>query len=101
MLSWGRFGSHLAIRLSGRKLFISKNGYIGLAPEDALEGDEIWVLDGGRLPLVLRPLGNRSEKGPETEYTLIGDSYVHGIMDGEFVEASMKRGETPRPIILV
>ncbi|KAK6956388.1 hypothetical protein Daesc_001665 [Daldinia eschscholtzii] len=101
LLAWGKFSTHLAIRLSGRKLFISKNGYIGLAPEDALEGDEIWVLDGGRLPLVLRPLGNRSEKGSETEYTLVGDSYVHGIMDGEFVEASMKRGETPRPVILV
>ncbi|KAI1472364.1 HET-domain-containing protein [Daldinia caldariorum] len=88
-------------RLSDRKLFISRKGYIGLAPEDALEGDEIWILNGGRVPLILRPIGSQSEKVSGANYTLVGDSYVHGIMDGEFVEASMKRGRTPRPVVLV
>ena len=65
------------------------------------EGDEIWILNGGRVPLILRPIREVLGKDIRPEYTFIGDSYVHGIMDGEFVDASMKKGETPGPIVLV
>ncbi|OTB02997.1 hypothetical protein M426DRAFT_264004 [Hypoxylon sp. CI-4A] len=95
------FGSHACQVSYGRKLFISKKGYIGLAPEGAQEGDEIWVLDGGRLPLILRRLDTKPGDTSEPKYTFVGGSYVHGIMEGEFVEASMKKGELPRPVVLV
>jgi hypothetical protein len=47
-----------------------------VAPE-ARPGDIIAVLAGGNVPYVLRP---GTEIG---EYELIGECYVHGIMDGE------------------
>ncbi|KAI5924089.1 HET-domain-containing protein [Camillea tinctor] len=95
------FDSHIGFLASGRKLFISKKGYLGLAPEDSQQGDEIWVLNGGRVPLVLRPVGKILERHSRSEYIFVGDSYVHGIMDGEFVDASVEKGEVPRPVFLI
>ncbi|KAM0421364.1 hypothetical protein ACHAPT_010899 [Fusarium lateritium] len=96
-----QFTTHVAFLSSGRKLFISKGGYLGLAPEDASKGDQVWVLCGGRLPLILRSLKKESGNSSRFEYTFVGDSYVHGIMDGEFVEREMQKGTTPTPVILV
>ncbi|KAI0836980.1 hypothetical protein F5Y06DRAFT_298218 [Hypoxylon sp. FL0890] len=93
--------SHVGFLASGRKFFVSKKGYLGMAPENAKQGDEIWVLNGGRVPLILRPLGKVLESYSKPEYTFVGDSYVHGIMDGEFVDALMKKGEVPRPVLLI
>jgi Heterokaryon incompatibility protein (HET) len=59
----------------GRCLFISKRGYIGLGPKAACKGDILSVLLGGDLIYLLRT------NGQETE--LVGECYVHGLMDGE------------------
>ncbi|KAI0861412.1 HET-domain-containing protein [Xylaria cubensis] len=61
-----------------RRFFLSEKGYIGLAPDNVNEGDMICVLAGGRLPLILRDASTTSKR-------LVGDAYVHGIMDGEAV----------------
>jgi hypothetical protein len=45
-------------------------------PDDTEKGDLICVFDGGEVPYLLRPAGNDS-------YILIGECYLHGIMDGE------------------
>lgn len=48
-------------------------------------GDEVWVLFGGRVPFVLRP----NEAG--STFSMIGDCYLHGFMDGEaMVDAETK-----------
>jgi hypothetical protein len=60
-----------------RSLFITSTGYMGMGR--AQEGDEIWVLFGGNVPFILRPVPGSSE------YTLVRDYYLHGIMDGEAV----------------
>jgi hypothetical protein len=63
-----------------------------LGPEND-EGDIICVLAGGRVPFVLR-----SCKGPvltefntNDSFTLIGECYVHNIMDGQ-INGPSKRG---------
>ncbi|EPE33782.1 hypothetical protein GLAREA_06795 [Glarea lozoyensis ATCC 20868] len=60
-----------------RKLFISDEGWLGLAPMNSVPGDRIALLEGGRVPFILRPTGN------ENQFEMVGDAYVHGIMDGE------------------
>lgn len=65
---------------SMRTLFISRDEeWLGLAPTDAIAGDVIALLEGGRVPYILRP-GNETQAGC---YQVIGDAYVHGVMDGE------------------
>lgn len=66
------------LRCMARSFFITQKGYFGLGPSQAIGGDVVCVLRGGNVPFVLR---RRHEKS----YSLIGEAYVHGIMDGSFV----------------
>lgn len=83
------FEQHVICISAGRRFLISNTGLFGLAPQDALEGDQIWVMNGGRKPLILRPLPNECDTDEGGAFTFVGDSYVHGIMSGELVEAGM------------
>jgi hypothetical protein len=69
---------------SGRRMFITSRGYIGLGPEHTQIGDEVAILLGGSTPFMLREAV--SAKAGETHWNLLGDCYVHGCMDGELVE---------------
>lgn len=62
----------------GRRFFISLGGYMGIGPPGMRSGDSICVFLGGNVPWVVRQEGH--------EYELIGECYVHGIMDGEFMQ---------------
>lgn len=72
-----RFRSKMTVATQ-RRMIRTKEGLIGLAPELAQAGDFVCLLKGGMVPLVMRKLGSR--------WMLIGDSYVHGIMQGEAFE---------------
>lgn len=74
------FNAYVSASTMLRKLFMSEDEeWLGLAPMDAEVGDIIAVLEGGPVPYILRPrIG--AEAGC---YELIGDAYVHGLMDGE------------------
>jgi hypothetical protein len=62
----------------GRRFFITRNGYFGLGPKAAREGDRVVVLLGVDVPFVLRKL--------DRIHRVVGEAYVHGIMHGEAVE---------------
>ncbi|ETN47230.1 uncharacterized protein HMPREF1541_01422 [Cyphellophora europaea CBS 101466] len=59
---------------------------VGLAPHHARIGDQICILYGCSVPVVLRAL---PDSGNDTHRQLIGDAYVYGAMDGEMVESSL------------
>jgi hypothetical protein len=50
-----------------------------------LEGDVICVLYGGTVPFMLRP--KEKEMGG---YYVVGEAYVDGIMDGEYMDTNPK-----------
>ncbi|PNP86019.1 hypothetical protein FNYG_01075 [Fusarium nygamai] len=56
-------------------------GGIGLVPLLAEAGDQIYVLNGGAVPFVLRK-GKRLLNG----HRLVGECYIHGIMNGEAIQ---------------
>lgn len=64
---------------------LKKYEHMGLGPMLIKEGDEIYILPGSNLPLVLRPVSQDYFK-PFRKYQLIGDCFLHGIMDGELGE---------------
>ncbi len=84
-----------------RKLITTVNGYIGLGPPQTQIGDVVFILFGSRVPLVLR---RHEEQSPITlipdgfgqkhilremtltkpSYSVIGDCFIHGVMDREF-----------------
>ncbi|EEQ35815.1 uncharacterized protein MCYG_08634 [Microsporum canis CBS 113480] len=59
-----------------RRLFVTRDRFLGLGPAGMAEGDEVWVLPGAGAAFVLR-------KTVGLQYKFIGESYVHGVMDGE------------------
>ncbi|KAL9597517.1 MAG: hypothetical protein Q9219_005100 [cf. Caloplaca sp. 3 TL-2023] len=67
-------------RAFGKRPFRTVDSLLGMGPKSTSEGDEAWLLQGARVPLVLR-------HNPETgRYRLIGQSYVHGMMQGEGIK---------------
>jgi hypothetical protein len=74
----------MRVTTSGRALFVTRSGYMGLAPRWAKKGDFVCVLPGCGVPLLIRKM--------ESDYVILGDTYVYGMMHGEVVEKS-KRGE--------
>ncbi|KAE9362593.1 HET-domain-containing protein [Stipitochalara longipes BDJ] len=79
-----------------RRFIISEKGYMGLAPAMAEPGDRIAVLFGGKVPYILR----QNKTGNSTTWTFIGDSYVHGIMDGEVIK-KLDAGEVVSEVIIL
>ncbi|KAF1922698.1 HET-domain-containing protein [Didymella exigua CBS 183.55] len=55
-------------------------GLLGWVPKNSVTGDVVAVLTGGTMPIVLRP--------HDGYCTVVGDAYVHGIMDGEALHSS-------------
>ncbi|KAH7327084.1 hypothetical protein BKA65DRAFT_509902 [Rhexocercosporidium sp. MPI-PUGE-AT-0058] len=80
-----------------RRLFITDTGFLGTGPAGLQRGDNLYVLLGGRAPFLLREssirevplIANRPGLGSVKRSCLeiVGDCYVHGLMDGEGLES--------------
>jgi hypothetical protein len=57
----------------------TSKGYVGIARPQSQVGNSIVLIQGASVPIILRRC--------EGDYRVIGEAYVHGIMDGEFWEA--------------
>ncbi|KAL9616604.1 MAG: hypothetical protein Q9160_008549 [Pyrenula sp. 1 TL-2023] len=95
-----------------RILFVTAKGLLGLGPVGTAPGDNVCVLFGSSVPMIVRHshleyvrrddlrkihramsdcrfhgcFQNKTLVGLRKENTLIGESYVHGIMNGEAME---------------
>lgn len=71
-----RFDASRVATGHGRKLFVTTQGRVGIGPALMTTTDVIIIAYGGETPYVLRQI-------PDTqEYLLIGDCYIHNLMDG-------------------
>ncbi|KAM7211973.1 Heterokaryon incompatibility protein (HET) domain containing protein [Rhypophila decipiens] len=66
-----------------RRMGVTQLGRMALFPKMTEQGDQVVILKGGRVPLVLRAKGNGYVE-------LVGEAYVHGIMDGEAVNEHVR-----------
>ena len=64
--------------LHGWRFVVTKKGFVGVVPKLAATGDVIAVLKGGQVPFVLRESETRSGA-----FRLVGECYIHGMMNGE------------------
>jgi hypothetical protein len=67
-----------------RRFFVAGTGSMGIGPRCMQPGDVVTVLRGGQNPFILRKKGD--------SYWLLGEAYVHGVMDGEAVQMHKARG---------
>ncbi|KAL3296054.1 Het domain-containing protein [Colletotrichum asianum] len=78
---WARAANNAA---RNRAFAKTHDGYYVLGPKLMEPGDVVCVLSGGNLPFCLRPWGSK--------YLLVGECYVHGIMNVEMIEAAGQKG---------
>jgi hypothetical protein len=80
----------LGVSTDQRRLFVSKNGHIGLAPAKTEPGDLIFAIKGCRTPHTLRMVLEKREDSDtdpcnspflKDRFRLVGDCYLDGFMD--------------------
>ncbi|KAE9372692.1 hypothetical protein N431DRAFT_439751 [Stipitochalara longipes BDJ] len=74
-----RFNVAVGLTLESRRLFITREGRLGMGPQSLECGNEIWVLEGANIPFVLKRLDEKS-------FQLVGEAFVFGAMHGEAVK---------------
>jgi hypothetical protein len=82
--NWAQFVSDAFRACNGRKVFITKNGHLGVGPMAMRSGDITSILFTARTPFILRPVGD--------QYILVGEAYLHGLMHDE-VMTTWKKGQ--------
>ena len=70
--------------IASRAVVQTKLGLVGLAPPSVQEGDVVVIVPYVGSPLVLRP----HHEEETIFYQIVGEVYVHGIMDGEFIDGN-------------
>lgn len=75
--TWGSYSAFGDVmqHTTYRRLARTTNGYLCLVPAGGKKGDSIALCKGGNTPLILR--------SDDRYWTLVGECYVHGIMNGE------------------
>lgn len=72
-------------------LFITEGGRFGLGPVNARPGQQLWIVGGCRLPVILDrwPGGSTGDVADEAsckDFTWVSECFVYGMMMGEAVE---------------
>lgn len=78
----------------GRLFGTTRLGLMGWVPVSARVGDVIGSFKGCRLPFVFRAVG-RDGEGVEG-WRIVGDAYLHGVMEGESEAEGVLEGEMVR-----
>ena len=78
------FAAELMRYAAWRAFIVTQRRFLGFALQDVRPGDVVCVVRGSLKPLILRQL-------PHGRYELVGECYVHGIMDGSFAGVGSSR----------
>ncbi len=81
-----RFMESFSRSCNNRRFFRSREGRYGWGPDQTRNGDIVCVFEGAAVPFVLRPVSDGC-------FEIIGDVYIHGIMDGELMELGIEAKE--------
>lgn len=100
---WNFWRGETANHAAGRTLFRTVKGLLGLGHAQVRAGDMVALFPVVSTPIVLRPVdAATAHEGPRADaeasyYTLLGDAYVDGIMQGEFIATR----PSPRRFVIV
>jgi hypothetical protein len=83
----GNWMHDLVLPAAERLFCMTDKGYCGIVPPRTCVGDTIAIVRGGRVPLVFRDCGRQDE------VKLLGEAYVHGLMNGEAMDGQAFRGQ--------
>lgn len=64
--------------------FCTTTQTVGIVPPKTLPGDIVCIVYGMQTPYIVRPSGDQSGK-----YRLVGECYMHGMMNGEMLDTGV------------
>ena len=84
--TWKGYGAFFSLlrQCTERRMGGTAEGYLCLLPKAAQVGDELMLVKGSRIPLVLRQRDDGC-------ISSIGEAYVHGSMDGDAFDETLCR----------
>lgn len=88
-----RFDLGVRQSFDGKCFLESNNALLGVGPDITRAGDLVVVFFGGRVPFILRQ--------HEDCYALLGECYMHGIMDGEAIDGWLEGRLRENTFVLV
>lgn len=90
------FQGGMTASVRNRSLFITQGGFLGIGHCQTKPGDELFMLIGANVPFALRPNGDttngsegsgfRSIQRGRPLHKIVGDCYLHGLMDGQAMQ---------------
>lgn len=98
---WGMRCEWVEHILSNQAVFITSKGLLGLGPLSVKPGQEVWALAGSDFPFILEPLAGMKpwdNKAQWSEYSLVADCFVRGIMMGEVIKEESISSQEVRSI---
>lgn len=66
-----------------RRFAVTERKYMGIVPNGSKAGDIVCVLFGTKVPFILREC---PAPGQQCKYQLVGEAYIHGMMDGQALD---------------
>ncbi|KAH6844699.1 heterokaryon incompatibility protein-domain-containing protein [Chaetomium sp. MPI-CAGE-AT-0009] len=81
-----------------RCLFRTADEWMGVCLETCEVGDEVWLLEGGAVPYVLR---RRQAEDGRVTFLFRGECYVHGATNGELMKKGYVEGQLLEDVVLV
>jgi hypothetical protein len=89
------FVGSIEAKVSGRKLFLTGNKFVGMGPHSIQADDQIWLIRDSKTPLILRP------KSGTQHFLLVGEAYLHGFMHGEMLDFRWDLEKRIGPVTIV
>jgi hypothetical protein len=80
--------------MKNRLMGVTSKGSVCVLPEQARQGDFVYVLFGCSVPVVLRKLDD------DKSYTFIGECYTHEFMDGQAIAMQVKGELSEQKLVL-
>lgn len=83
-----KYHNTVGTRVGGWKAFMTEQGYFGTCAPEVEVGDEIYIVPGCRLPLILRPAPEGSGARPLSEKVLVSWCFVNCLMHREEIKSA-------------
>lgn len=75
------FNGAFSDAMQARVIFSTEKGLVGIGPPYIQPGDSVCIIIGAQTPFLVRKVKSATEQAPM--YEVVGDCYVHGLMNGE------------------
>jgi hypothetical protein len=69
--------------ITSRKFGITQSGHPRILPYTAAIGDKVVIILGLSTPFIIRECPSVEKDGGEQKYVLVGECYLHNMVDGE------------------